>query len=531
MIALLVVFLLLTGAIATFFLPPEKRGLRIFASLLPVAALALLLSPISLPKTFSIFWLPSQLFPEPPMFRADLAAVSFSVYLCCLLISIEWTRPLRRSPGRTARIIIYLLTVSGVIAFSASNALSVAITWAWIDFLSFMAVLVLNRSVDIDTEGVTSSIYHSLSIFAINMLGNVLVLFPALQAPHNSLLDWSQVWRTTPTDLSLLMFLIGITLRLVVAPLQFTFFRSKSSSTGAEILLRVLPAAAVLALLSKAWPTQLTLASSNMFVSWTCILFSLVILIAGLQWWISSSSYERRDIFFFLIPAFTLLTAFFHPPIDRLFQASGGIFILGAGIVFLYSGFLPQRRWLSIFPIAAVIIFSGIPYSPLSLWVSNVYPSLFSPSMIGIVLPLLLCHIFLLSSMLRLAFEPVEEFPPNEPLFLFLYSLGMGVSMIFLFYPGWNGHFSLASIVVPVLILASAVGLFRLSRSIHRINSPLSQFLENIFHLQWLQNILISFFSRAASWISGLESFLSGEGVILWSLGIALLIYLAVRGG
>ena len=125
----------------------------------------------------------------------------------------------------------------------------------------------------------------------------------------------------------------------------------------------------------------------------------------------------------------------------------------------------------------------------------------------------------------------MEEFPPNEPLFLFLYSLGMIICLIFLFYPGWNGRFSLGSIAVPVLLVAAAVGFFHLSRHIHRINSPLSQFLENIFRLQWLQNILISAFGRAASWISGLESFLSGEGVILWSLGIALLIYLAVRGG
>jgi hypothetical protein len=531
MIVLLVSFLLLIGAIATFFLPPEKRGLRIFASLLPIAALAILLSPIPLSKTFSIIWQPSQLFPEPPMFRADLTGVSFSLYLCCLLIGIEWTRPLRRSPGRTARIFIYILTVSGVIAFSASNALSVAIIWAWIDFLSFLAVLILNRSVEIDSSGITSSVYHSLSIFAINMLGNVLVLFPALQAPHNSLLDWAQVWQNTPTDLSVFLFLAGIILRLLVAPMQFTFSRSKSVSTGTEILLRILPVAAVLALLSRAWPPQLTLAPGNIFVPWACLFFALVILAAGLQWWIASSSFERRDIFFLLIPVFSLLTALLDPPVDRLFLASGGIYILGAGMVGLYPGFLPQRRWLSIFPILAVIIFSGIPFSPMSLWVAYVYPGLVSTPMLGIALPLLLGHIFLLSSILRLTFEPVEEFPPNEPLFLFLYSLGMSVCIIFIFYPGWNVRFSSGSIVFPVFLLAAAVGMFFLSRYIHRMNSPLSQFLEKTFRLQWLQNILISFFAQLASWISGLESFLSGEGVMLWSLGIALLIYLAFRGG
>lgn len=102
MILLLVIFLLLVGASATYFLPPEKRNLRIVASLIPVAALGILLAPFSIPDTFSISWLPKIFFPEPPLFRADLTSVSFSLYLCGLLIAIEWTRPVASKP-RTKR--------------------------------------------------------------------------------------------------------------------------------------------------------------------------------------------------------------------------------------------------------------------------------------------------------------------------------------------------------------------------------------------------------------------------------------------
>jgi hypothetical protein len=531
MIFLLVIFLLLLGAAATYILPPERRNLRIVASLLPAAALGLLLAPISLPDTFSIPWSPQQLFPYPPLFRADRIGVSFSVYLCCLLIAIEWTRPLRRSPGRIARGMIYLLTISGVAAFFAANAPAAALTWAWIDFLSFFAVLSLNREVEIDTQGVVSSIHHSLSIFSLNMIGTILILFPALQISSDTPPDWSGVWSHHPTGLSVILFFAGVTLRLLVAPLQYTFSRSRSVSTGVEILLRILPAAAVLSLLARSWPPQLSLGEGHMLSPWLYFFLGLVMLLAGLQWWIASSPFERRGIFCFLVPVLALFSAFFLPSVDKLFLASGAVLILGAGMVLLYSGFLPHRRWLSIFLLLWVILFAGVPYSPMSLWISQIYAGISSAASLAIAIPLLLVHILILSAMLHMAFEPVEEFPSNEPLFLFLYSLGLMVCLGFAFVPGWTAPLTAFTLIFPIFLLAGAVGFLYLSRRLQRINAPLSQFLENAFRLQWLQNALVAFFGQLSYGISGVESFLSGEGVMLWSLGIALLLFLAFRGG
>jgi hypothetical protein len=531
MIFLLVIFLLLLGAAATYILPPERRNLRIVASFLPLAALGILLAPISLPETFSIPWLPAQLFSQPPLFRADRVGISFSIYLCGLLFAIEWTRPLRRSPGRIARVMIYLLAISGIIAFSAANSPATALTWAWIDFLSFFAVLALNREVEIDAQGIASSIHHSLSIFALNMLGNILILFPVLQSSRDSLPDWSAVWNQSPSNLAVVLFLTGVMLRLLVAPLQYTFSRSRSLSTGVEILLRILPSAAVLSLLARAWPTQLSLGPGQMLTPWVCFFLGLVLLIGGLQWWIASSPFDRRSIFCFLIPVFALFSAFYLPSVDRLFLAAGGILILGTGIVLLYSGYLPHRRWLSGFLLLWVVIFAGFPLSPMSLWISRIYNGGSSAASLAIALPSLVVHILILSSLLHLAFEPVEEFPSNEPLFLILYSVGLTVCLGLIFFPGWAAPWTVFGLVFPVFLLVGAVGLWYLSQRLQRINAPLSQFLENTFRLQWLQNVLVGSFGLISNGVSGLESFLSGEGVMLWSLGIALLLYLAFRGG
>jgi hypothetical protein len=254
-------------------------------------------------------------------------------------------------------------------------------------------------------------------------------------------------------------------------------------------------------------------------------------LLAALQWWIASSPFERRGIFCFLVPVFALLSAFYLPAVDRMFLASGGILILGSGIVFLYSGFLPHRRWLSIFLLFWVVIFAGVPFSPMSLWISKIYAGGFSPGALAIALPLLLVHILILSSLLRLAFEPVEVFPSNEPLFVVLYSLGLAVCLVVIFFPGWSAPFTFASLLFPLFLLAAAIGFWYLSRRFQRINAPFSQFLETAFRLQWLQNAILALFGQLSSGILILESFLSGEGVMLWSLGIALLLYLAFRGG
>jgi hypothetical protein len=428
-------------------------------------------------------------------------------------------------------VLVYLLAISGIVAVSASNVLATAVSWAWIDFLCLLAVLFLNRTVEIDAHGVSPSIHNSLSFFAINMLGTILMVLPALQSSHASLMDWSLVWNKNPTDLSLFIFLAGVTLRLVIAPLQFTYSRLKTGSTGAEILLRILPAVAVLSLLAKAWPPQLGLLSGAMLSLWSYLFFMLVALMAGLQWWISSSSYERRELFCLLVPIFALLAAFLSPGMDHLFLAAGGTLILGTGIVFLYSGFLPHRGWLAAFLLVWAVLFSGFPFSPMSQWIVHIYSNFTSPVSLAAALPLLIVHILILSSVLRLTFESAEEFPSNEPIFLFLYSLGMSVSLAVIIFPGWGAPVTFFSAVFPVVLLATGVAFWYISRRIQRINASLSGFLETLFRLHWLQNALVVIFGQLSNGISALESFLSGEGVMLWSLGIALLLLLAFRGG
>jgi hypothetical protein len=236
-------------------------------------------------------------------------------------------------------------------------------------------------------------------------------------------------------------------------------------------------------------------------------------------------------MFFLILPGFALLSAIVAPSADRIFLAAGGMFILGGGILLVYIGYLSHRRWMAAFLLCLGLLFSGPPFSPMAVWSASVYPDLLTARSVPVLLALFLSHAFIFCALVRAAFDPVEEFPSNEPLFLLTFSLGMVVSLSFLFYPGWNGIQSVASLATPILLLLIGIALVFLVRIFHRTGTSLFLFLERFFRLEWLQRGFAFSFQQTAVLVSGVERFLSGEGALLWSLGIALLLYLVFRGG
>jgi hypothetical protein len=526
MIGTLVFSILSIGAVCTFLIPESHRNAHILLSLIPAAAGGVLLLRIPLPDSFSIPWAPGSLFPDPLEFRAGSSSVTFALFFCFLLTLIVWTRPLRRSMGRTPRLVVYLLVLAGITACFANSPLAVIVTWSLIDFLSFLVMLFLKSPIEIGSGGISTPFTHSMGVLAINMLGTILVAFSLFMGPAG-VAEWSVPWGASPIGLASILFLSGILFRILLAPIQFTFSRIQTTSAGTELLLRILSPAVTMCLLSAIWPPT----GSGWQLTWPTMPLAIILLLTGWQWCLSSSAFGRRDTFFLLLPGFTLLTAIALPDAAGVFTAGGGMLILGGGILLLYTGYLTHQRWLAIFPVFLGIVFAGIPFFPFSIWSGSVYPGLLSSSGFPLLLVLGLLQIFILCAVFRLAFEPVEEFPSNEPAFLLAYAAGMAVASIALFLPGWKGVTSIGSVVIPPILLAGGWLLILLIRQIQRIGSSATFYLEKVLRLEWLQRAAVYIFQQAAALVSGMESFLSGEGAMLWSLGIALLLYLVFRGG
>jgi hypothetical protein len=527
----IVIFFLAAGAIAAPFVTPEKRWLRLLLFLVPPLALISILLPFPFPSSFSIPWTPDTLFSESSLvFRADASSVPVSIYLCCLLLLIEWSRPLRRSPVASARIILFGLTAIGLLACFASSALAVALAWAWVDFLCFLSIIMLESPAEIGLQGISSTITRSLGILAINISGNLLVLFPASQGNLVNPADWSLGWNPNSSNLGFLFFLVGITLRLLVFPMQFSLLRIRTSSTGVEVFLRVIPIAIVLALLSKAWPAQSSVIISSGLHVWALLFLSLFILLASVEWWVSSSPFSKRDLFFSIIPGWALLSALVVPRANQVFLAAGALLILGGGILLLYFGFLPHRRWMSAFPLMLAFFLAGFPLSPASILISNIYPKLISFSLPAFT-SLVVSQTLVLGAIFLMVFEPSEEFPSNESFHLMLFCMGALVPLAFLFYPGWSRTLSPGTLLLPVGILAAGIGLRFLAIRAQPTREGLFQILEKTFRLEWIQRIFSFLFTTTSVGVYRLEALLSSEGALFWSLGIALLLYFIFRGG
>jgi hypothetical protein len=186
---------------------------------------------------------------------------------------------------------------------------------------------------------------------------------------------------------------------------------------------------------------------------------------------------------------------------------------------------------MAAFPIALGLLLSGLPFGPASIWSSAVYPVLLSPSGFVYLLPLLIGQIFIVCAVFRLAFEPVDSFPSNEPVFLAVYSAGMIAALLALLFPGWTGVAAPGSVGFPLAVLAGSVlPIFLIRRLFRAGGSPVFNY-KKIFQLEGLQRAVLYAFQKSAGAVTGMEAFLSGEGAMLWSLGIALLFYLVFLGG
>lgn len=533
MVILLSVLILFLGAVAILFLNPERRFLRAVSFLSPFAALLLLLIPIPLPDSFSIVWHPGSLFPQPLMFHASPAAITFTICFCILLILLELARPPQAGFPRVVRLLYFLLTIAGIVACTASNALSVALLWSWIDFLSFLAILLLSRSSEVGPHGITSSASRSIGILSMNFLGTALILFPVLSNPSAAQTEWILAWNAQPSNLALALFLCGIALRLLVLPIQLSSSRVFTSSAGVDILLRILSPAIVLALLSNAWPGQIFAAEGNPLRIWALFFFAALCLWAGLHWWTSSPPHGRRVLFLLAVPSFAILAAMQTAQPGGIFHAAGVTVILGGGMILLYRGFLAHRRWMSVIPIFLAFLQSGFPFLPMCLVTSNLFSGRMVAETPGIFLLAAAGQILVLSSLLRVSFDPIEEFQTGGSFSLVFHTLGMALAAGFMFYPGWGGFISpgLTSLLAPIVFLALAAGISLAARRLQRTGEGVLRLLESAFRLDWLRSLIVFVSGRILVFVSRVEDLLSGEGAMLWAFGLALLLFLVLRGG
>jgi len=529
--------LLTVGALASLFVAPRRRLARILASASPLISLLLLALPLPLSAQASLVWLPVSLAPEPLRFVLDDGGRALAFALLALLAALQWSGLDRPAARRTARTAAYLMTLAAIASFAAANPGALLLSWAWVDLLGFVLILMLRQSLPESAgQGAAPADILPVAALALNSLGTLLVLvafLPALSiqgaAPSNFSLASAPV-------LSQLALLAGIALRLGVFPPQLTLPRFGFSEGGYDVLVRLVPAAAGLRLLGQVWSPKAAVALGAGWMGWIVALVCLSAFLGGVRWMVRQSARSAHTTLLAGLLALAGLAVLHGAPPEPVTRAAGLVLVLGGGLMLQYRGQSRWQKWSAVWPLACAAIIAGLPFSPGASLGGALYEALIASRAWGVLLAAGLLHIMLVGNLVRLAFESGQELPAGEKLVWLAYYAALTLCLAALvawpvlaflggpWRPGPIGGVAFAAIAAGGLALAGA------ARRLRQPGEQALATLENLTRFDWLPRGLSSIASGAAGAVRRIDSLVSGESAMTWSLAIAVLIWVLLRG-
>ncbi len=528
--------LLAAGALASLFVAPRRRLARLLASLAPVAALVLLLLPLPLSTSAAPAWLPLSLAPEPLRFALDDGARALSVALLVVLTSLQWSGIDRPSARRSARTAAFLMTVAGVASFTAANAGALLLSWAWVDLLGFVLIVMLRQSLPQQDAGEDQSEIRPIAALALNSLGTLLILvafLPALQT-RGTITPALSLAGAPP--LSLLAFLAGIALRLGVFSPQLTLARFGFSEGGYDVLVRLIPAAAGLRLLGQAWSAEAAAGLGGSWMGWAIALIALGALLGGVRWMVRRSARSTQAALLGGILALSAISILHGGASEPTSRAAGLVLLLGGGLLLQYRGRSRWQTWSVLWPVLCAAIIAGLPLTPGAALNATLYGSLVASGAWGVVLAAGLVQVMLVANLLRMAFEPGLELPAGEKLVWFAYYSALTlcaaalVAWPVLQFFGDASRPSSTALVAFAIVAAAGTVLAIAARRLREPGEHALASLENLTRFEWLPRGLSSLAAVAAGAARRVDSIVGGESAMMWSLALAILIWVLLRG-
>lgn len=446
---------------------------------------------ISLPS-----WKPEALFPLPISFVLDgfswplafsLASLGFGYLLTETTVEDE----LDVQSWGYGVLIIGL----GITAILAANQLSLLLAWAGLDLVE---------------------------------------LFIWLSRPHHPTLRERVVFafasRSTGILLSLWgagdvnIYFLAIFLRLGVLPFHLPYLERTQLRRGLGTLLRIVPAVST-------FPFLVNLATYPDLPASAIVLplLTFLALFAAILWFSSNDVLEGRPYWVLILSLMVIVSVLKSSPEAVL--AWGVLMVTVGGGLFLNR--YRNGYWIGLYVIQ-ILILSGIPFSPLWDIVRIYRPPLSIWSGLLIVV-----HILLLGKIIRYTLQKPSQALQSEQWIKFIYGLGLTVLMlipVFMGYLGWGNLISqgteypypttrssieyvIGGVILVVVIIAS--GFVRLI-GFRKIN--INPGWVRIFSLEWLFPFLKWSFRQIESVVSFVYSILEGQGGILWTLLLVILL-------
>ena len=354
LVTALLLFITASALTVLRFTRPEFRFTWLIAlGVTFMAWISVLLWRPQLPLTLGLFtWKPTSLFAASPALSVDALSWPYAVSLVTLAVAILLTASVREEFPKTLSSAVSLAFCGlGIFASSAANPVTLVLAWADLDLIeiSFMLSTVNERGAS----------ERAVIAFSIHAAGILLVLLAdVISSAAGVTLDFA-----SPPPQAGLLLLAAAGLRLGVLPLHLPYHSESSLRRGVGTTLRLVSAAASLALLARIPTTSL----ASPFTIFLLILAAIAALYSGWMWMRAPDELTGRPFWLISLASLAIASALRGDPAGA--TAWGTALILAGSVLFLAA---VQQAWLNRALLIGAWALSSLPFSlTASGWQNN----------------------------------------------------------------------------------------------------------------------------------------------------------------
>jgi hypothetical protein len=460
---------------------------------------------IQFPHSISLpTWQLLPTFSYVPSWLADEISWPYALALAALAAAVIWTSVVRAEIDSMPWAGTLILSALGILAVSAENPLTLLLALTAIDIFELVTMV---RSTD--GEDQTKAVVIA---FAVRLAGTGLVLWANLVSiaggtPLNFL--------SIPTSVGIYL-LIAVGLRLGVLPLHLPYRRDNAIRRGFGTAIRLVSAAAGLALLARIPATAL----KSPLTPYLLILAAVAALYAGWMWLRSSDEILGRPFWILGVASLAVAESLFG---DLTGSTGWGVsLILCGGALFLFSA---RRRSVIWLPLLGLWAFSTLPFSlTASSWQTGKTISEWY------IIPYLFAHALLMAGFFLHAVRPGDTSLESQAKWVkAIYPIGLLfllAAAFFLGFWGWAGAKTVGLWwwAILILLLASGWAFLALKIFVRIPRGTISTQWTRVLRIEWLYHLLSSLYNFLSRIAAAVTNAIEGEGGLLWSLLLLILI-------
>lgn len=453
----------------------------------------------------------------PIGFDLDRFSWPFAFALAGLLVAVLLTSTVRfhfQSDPFTWSSSLFI-GAAGLLSVMATTPLTLVLTWTVVDIIELAVLFIM---------GGEKTLNQRILLSFIARFGGVLLVIWAIVTARVG--DSILVFESAVPPFSVLL-LLAAGLRLGVIPLHLAYTDEPLARRGLGTMLRLVPPAASLVLLSRL-PAAVVPPTSAVFV----LLFS--ILAAGfgaVMWLFAKDDLAGRPYWMIALAGLAIASGVRGQP-DSI-PAWGVAMILVGGLVFLYS---EHRKQFLAIPLVGIIALSGLPFTPSASGLPGL--SVFPFNLPDIVF--ILVHAVLLAGTYRQLMRKTNQ-QRHERWMVAVYIFGLVLLILCHWLIGLFGMpiplqagiwwVAMISILVAAIVLLfiwfwqkSGLAVFLRKDPRLELGRRVFNVLEAILRLDWFYWIIGLMLKEVQGVIEFFTHLLEGEGGVLWTLLLILLL-------